>query len=65
MRKECKFQSSWAVTAIGVERIITAAIEQRHDDDGIIWPKSLTPFHVIVTITNMKRDDVRAAGEKL
>ena len=50
---------------IGVERIITAAIEQRHDDDGIIWPKSLTPFHVIVTITNMKQDDVRAAGEKL
>ena len=50
---------------IGVERIITAAIEQRHDDDGIIWPKSLTPFHLIVTITNMKQDDVRAAGEKL
>ena len=50
---------------IGVERIITAAVEQRHDDDGIIWPKSLTPFHVVVTITNMKQDDLRAAGEKL
>jgi prolyl-tRNA synthetase len=50
---------------IGVERIIAAAIEQRHDEDGIIWPKSLTPFHVVVTITNMKQDELRAAGEKL
>ena len=50
---------------IGVERIITAAIEQNHDADGIIWPKSLTPFDVIVTVTNMKDENLRAAGEKL
>ncbi|HSL55262.1 MAG TPA: proline--tRNA ligase [Pyrinomonadaceae bacterium] len=50
---------------IGVERIITAAVEQHHDDDGIIWPKSLAPFDVVVTITNMKQDDLRNAGEKL
>jgi prolyl-tRNA synthetase len=50
---------------IGVERIITAAVEQQHDDDGIIWPKSLAPFDVVVTITNMKQDDLREAGEKL
>ena len=50
---------------IGVERILVAAIEQSHDDDGIIWPKSITPFDVVVTITNMKQDDLRAAGEKL
>ena len=50
---------------IGVERIISASVEQRHDDDGIIWPKSLAPFDVVVTITNMKQDDLRAAGEKL
>jgi prolyl-tRNA synthetase len=50
---------------IGVERIITAAIEQNHDADGIIWPKALAPFDVIVTITNMKDDTLRAAGEKL
>ena len=42
---------------IGVERIITAAIEQNHDDDGIIWPKSLAPFDVVVTVTNMKDDE--------
>ena len=50
---------------IGVERIIAAAVEQQHDDDGIIWPKSLAPFDVVVTITNMKQDELRAAGEKL
>jgi len=50
---------------IGVERIITAAVEQQHDDDGIIWPKSLTPFDVIVTVTNVKSEELRAAGEKL
>ncbi|HET8783602.1 MAG TPA: proline--tRNA ligase [Pyrinomonadaceae bacterium] len=50
---------------IGVERIISAAVEQRHDEDGIIWPQSLTPFDVVVTITNMKQDDLRETGEKL
>jgi prolyl-tRNA synthetase len=50
---------------IGVERIITATVEQQHDDDGIIWPKELAPFDVVVTITNMKQDEVRQAGEKL
>src|ERR1700754_677378 len=50
---------------IGVERIISAAVEQSHDADGIIWPKTLAPFDVIVTITNIKQDDLRAAGEKL
>lgn len=50
---------------IGVERIITAAIEQHHDDDGIIWPKSLAPFDVILTITNMKDDRLCETGEKL
>ena len=50
---------------IGVERIMSAAVEQRHDADGIIWPRELAPFDVIVTITNIKQDDLREAGEKL
>jgi prolyl-tRNA synthetase len=50
---------------IGVERIITAAIEQNHDADGIIWPKSLTPFDVIVTITNVKDEKLRDAGGQI
>jgi prolyl-tRNA synthetase len=50
---------------IGVERIMASAIELHHDDDGIIWPKSLAPFDVIVTVTNMKQDELREAGENL
>ncbi len=50
---------------IGVERIITAAIEQNNDKDGIIWPKSIAPFDVVVTVTNMKDDVLRETGEKL
>jgi prolyl-tRNA synthetase len=50
---------------IGVERIITAAIEQNHDADGIIWPKAIAPFDVVVTVTNMKDEKLRETGEKL
>src|SRR4029079_7530812 len=49
----------------GVERIITAAVEQLHDADGIVWPKALAPFDVVVTVTNMKQDELRGSGEKL
>src|SRR5207302_5124004 len=50
---------------IGVERIISAAVEQNYDDDGIIWPKAIAPFDVIVTVTNMKDEKLREAGDKL
>ena len=50
---------------IGVERIITAAIEQNNDTNGIIWPKSISPFDVVITITNIKDEKLRAAAEKL
>jgi prolyl-tRNA synthetase len=50
---------------IGVERIMASAIELHHDDDGIIWPKWIAPFDVIVTVTNMKQDELRQAGENL
>jgi prolyl-tRNA synthetase len=50
---------------IGVERIITAAVEQNSDEDGIIWPKALSPFDVVVTITNIKDQKLRDAGDRL
>ena len=50
---------------IGVERIMASAIELHHDADGIIWPKAIAPFDCVVTITNMKQDELREAGEKL
>ncbi|OPL14698.1 MAG: proline--tRNA ligase [delta proteobacterium MLS_D] len=50
---------------IGVSRIAAAAIEQSHDDDGIIWPMSLAPFQVIITAVNMGDDELSQAAENL
>jgi prolyl-tRNA synthetase len=50
---------------IGVERIMASAIELHHDADGIIWPRAIAPFDAVVTITNIKQDNLREAGEKL
>ena len=50
---------------IGVGRTAAAAIEQNHDENGIIWPMPLAPFQVIVTMLNPKDGEVFAAGEKL
>jgi prolyl-tRNA synthetase len=33
---------------IGVTRIVAAAIEQNHDDKGIIWPRAMAPFEIVV-----------------
>jgi prolyl-tRNA synthetase len=50
---------------IGVERIMAAAIELHHDADGIIWPRSIAPFDVVVTVTNIKQQELTDAGEQL
>lgn len=50
---------------IGVSRVVAAAIEQNNDENGIIWPAAMAPFHV--GIINMRIDDeaVNAAVETL
>lgn len=50
---------------IGVERMMAAAIELHHDNDGIIWPKSIAPFDVVLTVTNVKDEKLRDTGEHL
>lgn len=51
---------------IGVTRIVAAAIEQRHDERGICWPKSLAPFDLcIVPIGGNKNPEVDAEALKL
>ncbi len=49
---------------IGVERIMCAAVELYHDDDGIIWPKSIAPFSVVLTPINY-RDEVQEVADRL
>jgi prolyl-tRNA synthetase len=50
---------------IGVERILASAIELHHDADGIIWPKTIAPFDCVVTVTNIKQEELVGAGERL
>ena len=51
---------------IGVSRIVAAAIEQNHDENGIIWPDSIAPFDVAIAPINMqKSEDVSATAIKL
>ncbi len=50
---------------IGIGRTVAAAIEQNHDDNGIIWPMPIAPFQVLITLVNPKDDAVRSAGEAL
>ena len=51
---------------IGITRIVAAAIEQNHDDKGIIWPDPMAPFAVaIIPLGYRKSEAVKAAAEKL
>lgn len=50
---------------IGVTRVLAAAIEQYHDENGINLPAAIAPFHVIVTPMLMKNEHVTATAEKI
>lgn len=50
---------------IGIERILTAAIEQSNDANGFWLPASIAPFTVVVTVTNVSDTLLRETGEKL
>jgi prolyl-tRNA synthetase len=51
---------------IGVSRIVAAAIEQNHDENGIIWPAAIAPFQIALVPINMhKSDTVKQACEDL
>ena len=51
---------------IGVSRIVAAAIEQNHDDNGICWPEAMAPGQAAVCVINPKKDPtVAEAAESL
>ena len=50
---------------IGVTRTVQAAIEQSHDNDGIIWPRAIAPFDVHVCLLDPKDATVSALGEEI
>jgi prolyl-tRNA synthetase len=50
---------------IGIERIVAAAIEQNHDEDGIIWPLSIAPYQVHILPIDMTDEQVSAVSNEL
>ena len=50
---------------IGVERTVAAVIEQHHDENGIIWPLAIAPYHVVVVPVNVKKEEHLENAEKI
>ena len=50
---------------IGITRILAAAVEQRHDDAGMIWPRNLAPYEVVVIMANADDPAVTEHAERI
>lgn len=50
---------------IGIERIMSAIVEQNHDEKGIIWPINVAPYKVAIVVINPKDEKQNEVGEKL
>ncbi|MCT4618547.1 MAG: His/Gly/Thr/Pro-type tRNA ligase C-terminal domain-containing protein [Marinisporobacter sp.] len=51
--------------SLDVTKTLSAIINEHHDDNGILWPFSIAPFHVIISIVNKKKEEQVALGEKI
>jgi len=49
----------------GVGRTVAAAIEQNHDESGIIWPRAIAPYEVVVVAVNAKVDEQLRYAEEI
>ncbi|KOO46582.1 proline--tRNA ligase [Priestia koreensis] len=50
---------------IGVSRTVAAVAEQFNDENGLVWPKNVAPYHIHLIPVNMKNDDQKEVAEKL
>ena len=50
---------------IGIERILTAAVEQGNDENGFWLPASIAPFEIVVAPVNVKDETVKTAAEDI
>jgi len=50
---------------IGVSRLMAAAVEQNHDENGIIWPENIAPFKLHILALNMKDEKVKEVAENI
>ncbi|HEY8541911.1 MAG TPA: YbaK/EbsC family protein, partial [Pseudothermotoga sp.] len=49
----------------GVSRTMAAVVEQLHDEDGIIWPRSISPFEVIITVVSIQDQNQKILAERI
>ena len=50
---------------IGVTRTLAAVVEQHHDEDGIIWPMAIAPYHAIVTLVKPEDEVQKKVAEEI
>jgi len=50
---------------IGIERIVSAIVEQNNDENGIIWPMNVAPYKVAIVVINIKDDKQKSVAEQL
>ncbi|MGD1860625.1 MAG: proline--tRNA ligase [Leptolyngbyaceae cyanobacterium] len=50
---------------VGVSRLAQSAVEQSHDENGIIWPVAIAPYHAIVVVPNVSDETQMATAEQL
>ncbi len=50
---------------IGVTRTLSAIVEQHHDENGIIWPVSVAPYHAIITVVKPKDEEQSKVAENI
>ena len=50
---------------IGVTRTLAAIVEQHHDENGIIWPMAIAPYHVIITLVNPEDEEQKKVAEEI
>ncbi len=70
---DCRFQDAdgneqpmiMGCYGLGVGRTLAAAVEQHHDDNGIIWPLPLAPFEVVLVVLNADKPEVVEAADGL
>jgi prolyl-tRNA synthetase len=70
---DCRFQDAdgndqamiMGCYGLGVGRTVAAAVEQNHDDKGIIWPLPLAPYEVVLVVLNADKPEVVEAAEGL
>ena len=61
-KKVCVEMGSYG---IGISRLVAAVIESSHDDKGIIWPKSISPFDIGIINLNIKNNVLKKTSEQL